>query len=251
VAKGVPIHKLTQPDGSLKDSAPVILVRLQEMYDWAPAMRDPQNVEDLHNMRIAAKRLRYTMEVFTPCFGPEFARALKTVEEIRSASGQIHDCDVRLPLLEKTSEREAERERKKALKKSGGGPPLFVAAEGLAPLIARTRTSASGCSMSSSRFGTVWTRMGFLRTFGNSFSSPVPLLRAKLWVRRPPPDLPAPVTADGSSSGTNGTADSTAAAAFQEPHPPANDPAPDAVAADSAGPVARDTALDATLPPAP
>ena len=251
MAKGVPIHKLTQPDGSLKDSAPVILVRLQEMYDWAPAMRDPQNVEDLHNMRIAAKRLRYTMEVFTPCFGPEFARALKTVEEIQERIGAIHDCDVRLPLLEKTSEREAERERKKALKKGGGGPPLFVAAEGLAPLIARTRNERERLFH---EFVAFWDRLdpdGFFANVRQLVQQPGSASAGETLVQAPTPDLPAPVTADGSSSGTNGTADSTAAAAFQEPHPPANDPAPDAVAADSAGPVARDTALDATLPPAP
>lgn len=139
MAKGVPIYKLTQPDKPLRDSAPVVLVRLQEMYDWAPSIRDPQNVEELHNMRIAAKRLRYTMEVFAPVLGKDFAGALKTVEDIQERIGAIHDADVLVPLLEATLEKETERERKKALKKRGGGPPRFSAAEGLAPLIARRR----------------------------------------------------------------------------------------------------------------
>jgi len=138
VAKGVPVYKLTQPDAPLRDSAHVILVRLQEMYDFAPAIRDPANVEELHNLRIAAKRLRYTMEIFTPCFGGDFAKCLKTVEQIQERVGQIHDADVLLPLLIATLEKETERERKRALRK-GGGPPEFLAAEGLAPLIARTR----------------------------------------------------------------------------------------------------------------
>ena len=136
MAKGAPIHKLTQPNAPLRDSAPVILVRLQEMFDWAPAMRNPENVDDLHNMRIAAKRLRYTMELFAPCFGEDFRSALKTVEGIQERIGAIHDCDVLLPLLSRTLDKETEREKKKALRK-GGSPPLFVAAEGLAPLISR------------------------------------------------------------------------------------------------------------------
>ena len=140
MAKGVPIHKLTQPDAPLRDSAPVILVRLQEMYDFAPAIRDPANVEELHNMRIAAKRLRYTMELFAPVFGRPFAQTLKTVEDIQERLGAIHDADVIVPLLENVLEKETERERKKALKKNSGGPPLFVAAEGLAPLIGRRRS---------------------------------------------------------------------------------------------------------------
>nr|CAA9272693.1 hypothetical protein AVDCRST_MAG63-3039 [uncultured Armatimonadetes bacterium] len=135
MAKGVPIHKLTQPNKALRDSANVVLVRLQEMYEWAPAMRDPKNVEELHNMRIAAKRLRYTMELFAPCFNKEYAQAQKTIEEIQERIGAIHDCDVLLPLLARTLDKETNRERKEALRK-GGGPPLFLAAEGLAPLIA-------------------------------------------------------------------------------------------------------------------
>jgi CHAD domain-containing protein len=136
VAKGVPIHKLTQPDAPLRDSAAVILVRMQEMYEWAAAIRDPKNVEELHNMRIAAKRLRYTMELFAPCFGAEFAPILKTVEEIQERLGAIHDCDVLAPLLTRTLEKETEREKKRALRK-GGGPPPFLAAEGLVSLIAK------------------------------------------------------------------------------------------------------------------
>lgn len=135
MAKGAPIYKLTQPDLPLRDSAPVILIRLQEMYDWSTAIRDPQRVDELHNMRIAAKRLRYTMEIFSPCFGREFSRALSRVEEIQERIGAIHDCDVLVPLLTQTLEKEARRERKRALNE-GGGPPTQMAAEGLAPLIA-------------------------------------------------------------------------------------------------------------------
>jgi CHAD domain-containing protein len=138
VAKGVPIYKLTQPDAPLRESAVVLLVRLQEMFDWSGAMRDPANVDDLHNMRIAAKRLRYTMELFAPCFGKDFARILGTIEEIQERIGAIHDCDVLIPLLEKTLDKEAGREKKQALRK-GGGPPPFLAAEGLVPLIAAKR----------------------------------------------------------------------------------------------------------------
>lgn len=138
MAKGVPIYKLTQPDAPLRASAGVLLVRLQEMFDWSQAIHDPQNVEDLHNMRIAAKRLRYTMELFAPCFGKGFAQTLKTVEEIQERIGAIHDGDVLLPLLIQTLEKECEREKKQALRK-GGGPPRFLAAEGLAALIAKKR----------------------------------------------------------------------------------------------------------------
>jgi hypothetical protein len=152
------------------------------MYDFAPAIRDPANVEELHNMRIAAKRLRYTMELFAPVFDKEFAQTLKVVEDIQERLGAIHDADVIVPLLEDAQEKETERERKKALKKNSGGPPLFVAAEGLAPLTARRRRTATGYTTSLSPFGTRCRPTPFSSASGTRFSPP-PLLRTRR--RRP------------------------------------------------------------------
>ena len=55
------------------------------------------NEEDntgLHLMRIAAKKLRYTLEAFAPCFGPPFLDAINSVKSIQEYLGQLHDCDV-------------------------------------------------------------------------------------------------------------------------------------------------------------
>ncbi len=134
MAKGVPIYKLTYPDQPLRFSAPVLLVRLNEMMEWAAAIHDPACVAELHNMRIAAKRLRYTMELFLPTIGPGAKGLLKTVEEIQEQIGAIHDCDMLVPQLQDTMEREMKRERKRALKE-GNGPPPFLAAEGLVALM--------------------------------------------------------------------------------------------------------------------
>jgi CHAD domain-containing protein len=138
MAKGVPIHKLTQLDKPLNASAPVLLVRLNELIEWSGSVHDPANVEELHNMRIAAKRLRYTLEIFAPTLGPDAGPLLKTVEEIQERIGAIHDCDVLFPLLSETLEREMEREKKQALRR-GGGPPPYLAAEGLVALMTRKR----------------------------------------------------------------------------------------------------------------
>jgi len=138
MAKGFPIHKLTQTDRPLRESAPVLLVRLNEMIEWSTLIHDPARVAELHNMRIAAKRLRYTLEIFVPTLGREAPKLLKIAEEIQEQIGLIHDCDVFLPLLHATLEKEMNRERKLALKR-GGGPPRFLAAEGLVALMARRR----------------------------------------------------------------------------------------------------------------
>lgn len=139
MAKASPIYKLTDPDAPLLASLAVIRVRLGEVMDFAPAILDPANVSELHDMRIATKRLRYTLEVFAPALPPEQIKPVLTqVAELQERLGAIHDCDVLVPLLEETLTREEKRERKNALKKKPELPPFF-AAEGLAPLIAGKR----------------------------------------------------------------------------------------------------------------
>jgi CHAD domain-containing protein len=138
MAKAAPIHRMTDPDAPLRESSPVLMVRLNELFEWAESVRDPACVEELHNMRIAAKRLRYTLELFAPVLGPEAGPLLKTAEEIQEHLGQIHDCDMLFPLIGQTLEEEMARERKKAVR-SVLGPPKFIAAEGLVPLLSRKR----------------------------------------------------------------------------------------------------------------
>lgn len=136
MARAVPIHKLTRVDSPLRASAPVLLVRLQELLDYADAVHDPQRVTELHDMRIAAKRLRYTLEIFASTLGPEAPPLLKVVEEIQERLGDIHDCDVLFPLLMQTLEREIGMGRRRTAR---DGPPPYLAAEGLAPLMGRKR----------------------------------------------------------------------------------------------------------------
>ncbi len=139
MAKAVPIYKLTKPDAPLLASAAVITVRLGEVMEYAPAVLDPAKVTELHDMRIAAKRLRYTLEVFLPSLPQEQGKAvLASVAELQEHLGAIHDCDVLIPLLEATLAKEEKRERKNALKKKPELPQFF-AAEGLVPLIAQKR----------------------------------------------------------------------------------------------------------------
>jgi len=134
MAKAAPIYKLTKPDAPLLASASVIRVRLGEMWDFASAVLDPANISELHDMRIAAKRLRYTMELFTPVLPEADAKAaLAQVADLQEKLGAIHDCDMLIPLLAQTVEQEEARERKKALRKKAQLPPFF-AAEGLMPL---------------------------------------------------------------------------------------------------------------------
>jgi hypothetical protein len=87
------------PEGTLADNAQRIVdVRLEELVSFMPRALDPREVVALHDMRIAAKRLRYVLEVTAEtCFGPYAATALKRTKELQDLLGEIHDCDVQLP----------------------------------------------------------------------------------------------------------------------------------------------------------
>ena len=56
--------KHLDPGDSLAENAErIVRVRLEELCDFVPAVLDPSAVRELHDMRIAAKRLRYALEV--------------------------------------------------------------------------------------------------------------------------------------------------------------------------------------------
>lgn len=100
MAKALPLYAVN-PQASLLSNAPLMLhTRLEELYQFSSFISDPARVEELHNMRIAAKRLRYTLEIFAPCFtGKEFTKLYDQVKSVQEQIGEIHDRDVRVPLL--------------------------------------------------------------------------------------------------------------------------------------------------------
>src|SRR3954451_24465886 len=88
------------PTGSVNtNTTNIIAVRVAEFYSHAPALDDPDAVDALHQMRIGAKRLRYTLELFEDIFGPIGERQTKRVKQIQEVLGEIHDLDVRIALI--------------------------------------------------------------------------------------------------------------------------------------------------------
>jgi CHAD domain-containing protein len=67
---------------------------LQEFLDAGTALYNPFAIEELHELRIKAKRLRYAIELFTACWGDEIAPFAEQIAEMQSHLGELHDCDV-------------------------------------------------------------------------------------------------------------------------------------------------------------
>jgi len=71
-----------------------ILRRLEEFLSYEFFVDKPERVEELHAMRIAAKRLRYTLEIFVPLDKDGFKKPLQAAREAQERLGDIHDGDV-------------------------------------------------------------------------------------------------------------------------------------------------------------
>ena len=100
MAKAWPVPDV-DPDSSVSLNARRILaVRLAELYSWAPVIPYPRAIEPLHAMRISAKRLRYTLELFADDFGVEGQLALDQIKDVQELLGTLHDIDVRIALIE-------------------------------------------------------------------------------------------------------------------------------------------------------
>ncbi len=85
------------PEGALGPNiARIVNVRLDELRGFAPDALAPAASESQHNMRIAAKRLRYVLELFAPCLGEDAEEARRAAKRLQSTLGDLHDCDLML-----------------------------------------------------------------------------------------------------------------------------------------------------------
>ncbi|HYE13666.1 MAG TPA: CHAD domain-containing protein [Pyrinomonadaceae bacterium] len=80
---------------SLAEAGDRIVLRLwDELRALSASLYRPLKTKPLHRMRIAAKRLRYAMELFAACRGRTLKKLASEVADLQKALGDLHDCDV-------------------------------------------------------------------------------------------------------------------------------------------------------------
>lgn len=90
-----------EPDAPLRPNvARIVAVRLDELRGRADDALAVGAGEAQHDLRIAAKRLRYVLELFGPCLGEEAEAARRAAKRLQSTLGDLHDCDLMLPKVE-------------------------------------------------------------------------------------------------------------------------------------------------------
>jgi len=75
--------------------------RIADLLQFDESVRDPANIRELHDLRIAAKRLRYTLEVLGNALEPVAAAVEDEARALQDVLGEVHDCDVLAPRLQK------------------------------------------------------------------------------------------------------------------------------------------------------
>jgi hypothetical protein len=99
MARARTVHGLKPKGGVRANARRIIAVRTAEFFALAPFLTDAANVAQLHDMRIAAKRLRYALELFADVLDADAAACIDLVKEFQDVVGDIHDHDVHADIL--------------------------------------------------------------------------------------------------------------------------------------------------------
>lgn len=77
-----------------------ILEQLNKLMCHRGSLSHPEDRQQHHKMRIAAKRLRYSLEITRPIYRGRLEDAIEAIKQVQSRLGEVHDCDVWLDHLD-------------------------------------------------------------------------------------------------------------------------------------------------------
>ena len=100
MAKARAIPELSADTTYAEAAARIVAIRAEELADHARGVLDTSDIERVHDMRVATRRLRAALEVFEPCFPPEpFAQTLREVKRLADGLGERRDRDVAIAAM--------------------------------------------------------------------------------------------------------------------------------------------------------
>lgn len=168
-AREIPDLRADQPYAAV--AARVVEVRASELAEHSAGVLDLADIERVHDMRVATRRLRAALEVFEPCFPRKRCKAvLREVKELADALGERRDRDVAIAELERFAAaadardrpgvellierlRDEQRQANRELAPYVAGERLRGLAERLGDLVASARERAAAAPEPSSRNG--------------------------------------------------------------------------------------------------
>lgn len=105
--KNVKVAKLTAGEAGRK----VISKNIHEFCDLSESLLNPFNQEKLHQLRIAAKRLRYAIELFAVCWGEQILPFANKISDMQDYLGELHDNDLWIVNLSRRLNKKKKKQR--------------------------------------------------------------------------------------------------------------------------------------------
>ncbi len=100
MAKAKAIPDLSSEDSYGEAAAKIIATRGRELTGLARGVLDTGDIDRVHDMRVATRRLRAALEVFEPCFpGKPYKQTLREVKKLADGLGERRDRDVAIAML--------------------------------------------------------------------------------------------------------------------------------------------------------
>ncbi|WP_211530538.1 YfcE family phosphodiesterase [Methanocalculus chunghsingensis] len=87
----------------------VISKKILDIFSYERYIPDPEEVRKHHEMRISAKQLRYTIEIFRDLYPDRLKEEIQSIKHLQDLLGDMHDCDVWLEVLPAFLEEEEAR----------------------------------------------------------------------------------------------------------------------------------------------
>jgi len=134
-------------------AARVVRVRADELVAHSENVLDTEDIERVHDMRVASRRLRAVLEIFEPCFPKaDFKTVLRDVKALADALGERRDPDVHIEDMQAfaASVQAVNRPGMEALvarlkeRQERGNAALAAGLEGLEELHVRLHSLADG-----------------------------------------------------------------------------------------------------------
>ena len=112
MAKAREIAHLADAKSFREAAVTAVQVRAEEVFEHSAGVLDTSDIERVHDMRVATRRLRAVMEIFAVCFPKQQHRhALREVKQLADVLGERRDPDVMIDGLEGVAKKLAPGDR--------------------------------------------------------------------------------------------------------------------------------------------
>lgn len=122
-ASEVPQETIEQPEQTESEPTPysqalyhravkTVYKNISDLFEHEVYIFDPTNKEELHEMRIKAKWLRYSLESYAALYPDELKKFISIIKKIQDYLGTIHDLDVWMELLPRFIRKEAKQSQR-------------------------------------------------------------------------------------------------------------------------------------------